>query len=154
MKDYEFRGKLINSKSKEENGKWVYGDLQQDKDLGKAYISGFDYPIGDSGPERKDFLYEVDTETVGQFIGRFDKHGRKIYEGDSIKGKTLPYNRPHEGVVVYSELIGGFVSKAQYGCELFINLNLGEIEITGNIHDNPEYLKLIERAKPDKEKER
>ena len=76
MREILFRGK------RKDNGEWVKGDLRQDKDLGKSYISGWNYYTDCAGAEREPFEHEVIPETVGQYTGVTDIFGDKGFEGD------------------------------------------------------------------------
>ena len=70
MRDY--RGKRV------DNGEWVYGYYIKYKR--KSYILI---------PNAKSFLsgfIQVIPETVGQSIGQNDESGKKIYQGDKVKG--------------------------------------------------------------------
>ena len=75
--------------------------------------------------------YEVDPETVGQYIGLTDKTGAWICEGDIVKGKVhmLGGDRVRTGVIVY--YIDAFKMK--------VGNDHKEIpspcEIVGNIYD-------------------
>ena len=70
-----------------------------------------------------------------EFTGLHDKNGKEIYEGDIIKAKTFNYplciewDRGECAFVMRSTHSG-----ATYGF-------MWEIEIIGNIYDNPELLK-------------
>ena len=78
MREYLFKGKRL------DNGEWIEGDLSQDRDLGKAYIHGYDYYTDECGLQREPFEFEVDPETVGPFTGATDAVGTKIFDGDII----------------------------------------------------------------------
>ena len=86
--------------------------------------------------------YEVDPETVGQFTGLTDKNGVKIFEGDILRiierGETID-----GGIVAFrNEYPGGWLvmDKAyESKCSLAMR---NDVEITGNIHDNPELLEV------------
>lgn len=73
-----------------------------------------------------------------QFTGRKDKNGKEIYEGDIVRAKWGGI-----GSVVFDD--GGFVSRWEDGnttyrlCESDIALR--ELEVIGNIYENPELLK-------------
>ena len=72
----------------------------------------------------------VNPKTIGQYTCMVDKNGRRIFEGDIIKYKLL-CNDDGIGPVIFSD-------------QCFMPLTFcksEDIEIIGNIHDNPELLK-------------
>lgn len=75
----------------------------------------------------------VIPETIGQFIGKYDKNGRKIYEGDIVilDGPNSKYVFE----VIFDKKTAGFKMKGRY-CHVVTDL---ECEVIGNIHDNPEF---------------
>lgn len=104
--------------------------------------------------------FAVIPETVGQFTGLCDKNGNKIFEGDIVK-VTYTEQRQYQGVsyqdehscveeVIYSEKSACFMLKIM--CEdipLYRPLhnfgslaNIKELEVIGNIYDNPELLEM------------
>lgn len=85
--------------------------------------------------------YERADVEVMQFTGLKDKNGREIYGGDVVKG----YNRVFENVSYRYEV--AFLN----GCYMFGNWNAHEyfnkhqeMEVIGNIYENPELLGDIE----------
>ena len=127
MREILFRGKNLESE------KWVYGDLMEN-----TYIFGKnDLYCLDS--------YEVDKETIGQYIGLKDKNGVKIFEGDILEDEGTLFT------VFYAD--GGFAIESNpkyFGYGYQDNLNPREplsdmqmgsyvednCEVVGNIHDN------------------
>ena len=112
----------ILSRGKTETGKWVYGDLVHYVD--KLVIR----EVGD---------YWVKSETVGQFTGLSDKNGKKIFEGDILK---VP-NRDCYGRVEYSVPECRFEISMQNGYYVPMHDFASDVEIIGNIYDNPELFK-------------
>lgn len=117
--------------------KWVYGFLSEENKIRKTNLID----------------YEVDDKTIGQFTGLYDKNGKEIYENDILKVKTNEGIGYNPLLVVYSEVYGGFCLLSKNVLNITpdkphrpINPNWwdgfkDEIEVIGNIHDNPELLK-------------
>lgn len=130
MRDILFRGKRT------DNGEWVYEDLWCNP-YGKKVVC-ITSPINTQGTTGGN---EVDPETVGQFIGLYDKNGQKIFEGDIIKGKVHEINgyRVRRGVVEYHGV--GFIMNLESN-SWYDQKNIPfDCEVIGNIYDNPELLK-------------
>jgi len=69
-----------------------------------------------------------------QYTGLKDKNGKEIYEGD-VCGKVLPYNRDFEIDNTPSQ----WHSLIEFG-------SLEDLEVIGNIYENPELLKGDKRT--------
>lgn len=144
MREIKFRGKLSNS------GKWAYGNLNINK-VGTIIITPDETVLGTYG--------RVEKETIGQYTGLQDKNGTEIYEGDIVTGTKYPFmeneKQNYIGIVVFYEDAAQFgyeykcVNKEKRGIsnginnEFAANKNLicEELEVIGNIYDNPELLK-------------
>lgn len=87
---------------------------------------------------------EVLPETVGQYVGLKDINGVEIYEGDIVK--FINYKTKDNAIIKFSYgYVGGWVIIAEADDENEKGLSLGlhnsEIEVIGNIYENPELLK-------------
>lgn len=139
-----FRGKRA------DNGEWVYGDLRHggyvDEDT-QMYIMQTDYALHN---------IPIIPETLGQYTGLTDKNGVKIFEGDMLKPFDDEFDKMvvefHDGgfmLCIYGERgymgeSGAWISEGNYGlieCELLSSYG-DDIEVIGNIHDDPELLEV------------
>lgn len=112
------------------DGEWVFGYVFSD--LGAMKIRQYET----DRPECND--YEVDPETVGQYTGLTDKNGVKIFEGDIVslrKCNELIYK------VVYDNFRFELHNKNDIACYVLSIYKSKDLEIIGNIHDNPDILK-------------
>lgn len=132
MREIKFRGKRV------DNGQWATGDLRQVE--GRCFI--MDYDIGDDGitDHQKVFNihYEVDPETVGQYINKKDTVGKEIYEGD--------YEVDRIGVYFIAKYEDGELGMVVWepGYEAYFDdcVSWDDFTICGNRFDNPD-LKVV-----------
>lgn len=124
MRTIKFRGKDATGQKG-----WVYGDLVHNM---KVTATGLEPRVMVGG-------YEVVPETVGEFTSLRDKNGEEIYEGDIINCRGCkPMLEVRFVRGVFSFLWGGDLDD-----ECPTGTPTHEwAEIAGNIHDNPELLKI------------
>lgn len=144
MREILFKGKRT------DNGEWVYGFLVMDKYLSvkneeALYITKPNIIIlgrigeADYDGDGNYYKYEVAPETAGQYTGLKDKNGTKIFEGDIVKyGKTVRR-------VIFEQRNNtasfGVVDNGLETIPFGNYVDLRQVEVIGNIHDNPELLK-------------
>ena len=129
MREILFRGKRL------DNGDWVYGYYVHIGPVScqRAYII----------PEYASALYvnEVDPSTVGQYTGLKDKNGKRIFEGDIAKvlqgkDKDIAYVGFENGAFMLYPKTGNIYERTLW--EYWYND--WDVEVIGNITDNPELL--------------
>lgn len=76
---------------------------------------------------------------IMQSIGLTDKNGKEIYESDIITADIIEYNSlMTQGEIVYDNELSMYSNKNEAGLTPLYKLN--NIEIIGNIYENPELL--------------
>lgn len=124
MREILFRGKRV------DNGKWVEGNYSIDVS-GRVDILPIDNLV----------FFEVIPETVGQYTGVDDCTGRKIFEGDLVKGFDNYTGEMYKDVTGLVKFCKGSFGAEWNNCFEPFSITDDEIIVIGNIHDNPELLK-------------
>ncbi|EQC0678203.1 YopX family protein [Listeria innocua] len=137
MREIEFRGKAIHPNSLEQIvGSWAYGGIFENKIITRnldmdSHYHGFISEI------------EIDIKTIGQYTGLKDKNGKKIFEGDIVNCKFFDRMVGDiAGVINFTDCVwavSDFKNK-----RLYQSIDVDNIEIIGNIHENPELLEGTE----------
>lgn len=149
MREILFRGKRL------DNGEWVSsGNLITFNDEGEGkqfFIPEANAKCISTHDEQDNIIsfnsgtfFKVCPSTVGQFTGLIDKNGKKIFEGDIVRvrydsndGKECEIRAVEYNSKECCYYPMAWVECCDY-CDAF--LEFIEIEVLGNIHDNPELL--------------
>lgn len=121
MREILFRGKRT------DNGEWVYGWIttQFKKHTGGALLTRIQSVAFGVGEQ------QVQTHTVGQFTGLYDKNGKPIFEGDIV---IMDMNAVIvKGLVKYQ----GAAYYIATNSDLWDIDNYYTLEVIGNKHDDP-----------------
>lgn len=121
-----FRGK---GDPKYNDGEWYEGYLIHDTE---------DFQIVDYVSERSSVSRTVIDETVGQYTVRKDVNGTKIFEEDIVRSIST-------GKVAVVQWFGEYCAfmlwcKGDNSVYWFYDNDFDDLEVIGNIHDNPELL--------------
>lgn len=121
MREILFRGKFGNE--------WKYGFLSFEP---KGLVIKEPYKNESSN------VWHIDADTVGQYTGLTDKNGTKIFEGDIVKYGDTVHNVVFEqrNGTAYFGLVYSTLETLSFG----YYQDLKQIEVIGNIYDNPELL--------------
>lgn len=142
MRKILFKGKRT------DNGEWVCGyyvlrkrPYFKDKGADFEHIICDNLVIDDFND--KQFVdtipitYSVDPETIGQYTGLADMNGNKIFEGDIVWDNY----KKERGIVQWDNDTARFIITCSTFTVNFNNVWSEELEIYGNIYDNPELIK-------------
>lgn len=138
IREILFRGK------RSDNYEWVYGSFCMDaleQIKGIRCVNGFIRLYDKAKCKRQ--MYEVDRETVGQFTGLTDKHGKRIFEGDIVRFAERRIGGEDVSIVEQVSFDEGGFCTHRYFLNNWLrsgNTKLEDIEVIGNIHDNPELM--------------
>lgn len=133
MREILFRGKCLDCCA------WIFGYY-----IGPVGIDNSHEicDIDDSTGTRSD----VDPETLGQYTGKDDKNGTKIFEGDLVQA-VLPSTKAQGGFVwplmpvVFRDGVFGLLTARDEVVPFTAFAPAVTLEVKGNIHDHPEMLK-------------
>ena len=139
IREVIFRGKRTDCEA------WAEGDLLHYESGEMAICKGF----SKYGYEATEIIgrYKVIPETVGQYTGLTDKNGVRIFEGDIVRyaerrlggedvSVAFPVTFDEGGFCAHHYFLNNWLRNGLGG-----NTKLEDIEVIGNIHDNPELLK-------------
>ena len=136
-REIKFRGKSIGT------DEWLYGHLFNYGLTAPSNVPCISVCVPTSWEEAYN-LYAVHPDTIGQYTGLKDKNGKKIFEGDILyQGAKML------GVVCISARYGISIQKKSSTWSLinfvldsdFDTSVLSDVEVVGNIYDNPELIK-------------
>lgn len=133
MREILFKAKRI------DNGEWVEGLLT---------VMWGQYHI--INPDNENTAYPIDTETICQYTGLSDKNSNKIWENDIVKCYADTDDLGNDLYFFYK-----VIWHESYYCwwlsdihtledEYLHQYNSSDIEVIGNIFDNPELMSRTE----------
>ena len=138
MRDIEFRGK---DQTGIMNKDWLYGSLDLTKNS--------EFPIILCKDRFDNVMHiQVEKETIGQYVGKEDINDTRIYEGDIVRIETVDNcgnMNGFIGIVVFHDCC--FELQNIEDSEVFEGLcfyNNEDLEVIGNIFDNPNLLEVEE----------
>ena len=170
-REIKFRGKGIEEYDK---NKWYYGsyfiynkinyfffdDGSRIEEINEKIKKNITHKIifevqGDLNMENSIKLADVNPETVGQYTGLHDKNGKEIYEGDIVLYED--WERDYEGGDSDYFINKGIVEYCEDNCCYNVTeretVDISDVlykdndtlEVIGNIYDNPEMLKGVNK---------
>lgn len=134
MIENRFRGKRV------DNGEWVFGNVIG-VDCSYVIAQNMFEWVENSGLQGGDWWHVIPA-TVGQFTGLRDKNGKEIYEGDVLR-YTKVGGHSSRGIVKYvTEFARWEYWHTQQKQGFPVLSDHDNMEVIGNIYDNPELLEV------------
>lgn len=147
-REHLYKAKRVNWRELPKEGWWVYGNLVLSNKVDKEYTAII-IPKEDSGmfseSDNDDLGFEtwylVVPETVREYTGLTDKNGGR-FEGDVFQASDGDYIQRY--IIAWNE------DSLEWSAECIGNpdgtlplceFKVGEIDVIGNVFDNPEILK-------------
>ena len=133
MREILFRGKVA-----DEPDEWVYGYLINKNTIFQPVTHQKSKCCGCGS-------FDVKPETLGQFTGVCDKKGRKIFEGDIVKGCSKSYKKNYLCEVYFNENMchygltinrGSYTKHQTHDWLELTKTKASKLEVIGNIFDN------------------
>lgn len=114
--------------------------LKRSKEMYQVEILDFEKQKAFIFTDNFDLWVDFDDIELMPFTGFYDKNGKEIYEGDILKSnyKDIYWVKyENGGFYIYDDL--GRYSSIERSFEVFEEKEM-QVEVIGNIHDNPELL--------------
>lgn len=134
MREILFRGKRT------DNGKWVEGYFWRGVDHIYMIPSHVGIGYDDKTKYMSAYAVEVGPETLCHYTGLTDKNGKRIWENDIVRIE----NSMDEGIGSIEFYDGMWYVDGEPNNSLYDIVecdDVAEVEVIGNIFDNPELLK-------------
>ena len=124
-----WRGKREDTKA------WIIGDLMRGSDIIDCTEIAEHTGVGSR--------YDVIPETLGECTGLRDKNGKPIFEGDIVEFNNQRFEvQFSEEIAAFGlQAAGNFISASRFTSGI-----LACASVIGNIHDNPELLKGVDKG--------
>jgi len=129
MREIVFRGKNVFT------NEWYYGYLMNKPKHGLCI------EFVDENDVQTNVV--VDPNTIGQYTGMIDKNGQRIFEDDIVMKRTYNGKKPMRVVFSFGCFHCGFGGGSSTATHPY-TLDDKQIEVIGNIHDNPDLLQQKE----------
>lgn len=133
---YLFRGKRL------DNGEWAIGYVYPGADGGLRFITIMEFEKQGLWLVPKSVTsHQVDPATIGQCTGLHDRNGKLIFEGDIVTLGRDDGNIYTGDIVWHTAGLTGWLIEFNTFRLLLQAKYQHNIEVIGNIHDNPDLLK-------------
>lgn len=117
--------RIIKFRAKTAAGEWVYGDLHLNTPFPHIH-------------DEKMSKRPIQTETIGQFTGLYDKNRKEIYEGDILLPGYISRAKVELLEVRFVRGVFAFLWEGNLDMECPTTAPTHEwAEVIGNIYDNP-----------------